>query len=584
MDTIAAVSGCDTVVTINVTVDPYETSSVNASFCPGDSVQVHGQWYNTAGTFMDTIPAVSGCDTVVTIDITADPYETNTIDVSHCPNDSVQVGGIWYTGPGTFMDTIAAVSGCDTIVTINVTVDPFETNTVDASYCPGDSVLVYGMWYSTPGTFMDTIPAISGCDTVVTISISESLLEQVVIDVSHCPNDSVQVNGTWFTGPGTFLDTIPAASGCDTAVTINVVVDPFETNSTNASFCPGDSVQIYGIWYSVAGTYMDTIPAVSGCDTVVTIDITEDPYETNAIDVSHCPNDSVQVGGEWYIGPGTFMDTIPAVSSCDTIVTINVTVDPFEVNVVDASYCPGDSVQVYGIWYSAPGIFMDTIPAVSGCDTVVTITISESLLEEVTIDVSHCENDSIQVNGTWYTGPGTFLDTIPAASGCDTAVTINVTVDPYETNSVNASFCPGDSVQVYGTWYSVSGSYMDTIPAVIGCDTVVTIDITEDPYETNTIDVSHCPNDSVQVGGEWYLGPGTFTDTIPAVSGCDTIVTINVTVDPFEVNTVDASYCPGDSVQVYGMWYSAPGIFMDTIPAVSGCDTVVKIKIRQRNL
>jgi hypothetical protein len=132
------------------------------------------------------------------------------------------------------MDTIAAVTGCDTIVTINVLVDSYETNTVDATYCPGDSVQVHGTWYSSVGTFMDTIPAVSGCDTVVTINIAESLLEQITLDVSHCPGDSVQVNSIWYTGPGTFMDTIPAVSGCDTAVTINVTVDPFETNSVSA--------------------------------------------------------------------------------------------------------------------------------------------------------------------------------------------------------------------------------------------------------------------------------------------------------------------------------------------------------------
>jgi exosome complex RNA-binding protein Rrp4 len=297
MYTIPAVSGCDTVVTVNVTVDPYETNSVNGSFCPGDSVQVYGQWYNTAGTFMDTIPAVSGCDTVVVINITADPYETNTIDVSHCPNDSVQVGGIWYTGPGTFMDTIAAVSGCDTVVTINVTVDPYETSSVNASFCPGDSVQVHGQWYNTAGTFMDTIPAVSGCDTVVTIDITADPYETNTIDVSHCPNDSVQVGGIWYTGPGTFMDTIAAVSGCDTIVTINVTVDPFETNTVDASYCPGDSVLVYGMWYSTPGTFMDTIPAISGCDTVVTISISESLLEQVVIDVSHCPNDSVQVNG-----------------------------------------------------------------------------------------------------------------------------------------------------------------------------------------------------------------------------------------------------------------------------------------------
>jgi hypothetical protein len=88
-------------------------------------------------------------------------------------------------------------------------------------------------------------------------------------------------------------------------------------------------------------------------------------------------------------------------------------------------------------------------------------------------------------------------------TGCDTIVTINVTVDPYETLTVNESFCAGDSVQVYGIWYTAPNTYMDTISGT-GCDTVVTINIAEDPLLTLTINESHCPGDSVN-RGNWYI-------------------------------------------------------------------------------
>jgi hypothetical protein len=334
------VSGCDTIVTINVTVESFETLTVNEGHCPGDSVLIYGEWYiGPVSGLTDTIPSAGGCDTVVTINVTIDPYETNTVNASFCAGDSVQIYGVWYGMASTYMDTIPAASGCDTVVTINITEDPLETLTVNESHCPGDSVLIYGEWYIGPVTgALDTIPAASGCDTIVTINVTLESYETLTVNESHCPGDSVLIYGEWYIGPVTgALDTIPAVSGCDTVVTINVTIDPFETNSVNASFCPGDSVQVFGQWYNTAGTFMDTIPAVSGCDTVVTIDITADPYETNTIDVSHCPNDSVQVGGIWYTGPGTFMDTIAAVSGCDTVVTINVTVDPYETSSVNAS-------------------------------------------------------------------------------------------------------------------------------------------------------------------------------------------------------------------------------------------------------
>ena len=404
-----------------------------------------------------------------------------------------------------------------------MTEDPLVPLSVSASHCAGDSVQVYGVWYTASGSpYTDTIPTTTtGCDTVVTITITEDPLETNAVSLSHCPGDSVSYYGVFYTAPGSpYIDTIASTTGgCDTIVTITVTEDPLVPLSVSASHCAGDSVQVYGVWYTASGSpYTDTIPTTTtGCDTVVTITITEDPLETNAVSLSHCPGDSVSYYGVFYTAPGSpYVDTIASTTGgCDTIVTITVTEDPLVPLSVSASHCAGDSVQVYGVWYTASGSpYTDTIPTTTtGCDTVVTITITEDPLETNAVSLSHCPGDSVSYYGAFYTAPGSpYVDTIASTTGgCDTIVTITVTEDPLVPLSVSASHCAGDSVQVYGVWYTASGSpYTDTIPTTTtGCDTVVTITITEDPLETNAVSLSHCPGDSVMYNGVYYTAPGS---------------------------------------------------------------------------
>ena len=171
--------------------------------------------YGTGLTFLDTIPSTTGgCDTAVQIVISEEGLIDDTQLASYCYGDSVQVGGIWYSSPGTFLDTIPSTTGgCDTALVITITEDPLIDDTQIASYCYGDSVQVGGIWYSSPGTFRDTIPSTTGgCDTALLITISEESLIDDIQTASYCVGDSVQLNGVWYSAPGTFLDTIPSTT------------------------------------------------------------------------------------------------------------------------------------------------------------------------------------------------------------------------------------------------------------------------------------------------------------------------------------------------------------------------------------
>src|SRR5690606_23604440 len=146
---------------------------------------------------------------------------------------------------------------------------------------------------------------------------------------------------------------------------------------------------------------------------------------------------------------------------------------------------------------------------------------------------------------------------------------------PYETNTIVENLCPGDSVLIYGIWYG-PGMYMDTVVGIgPECDTVVTIQINELPYETNTINEDVCPGDVVVIYGITY-GPGTYLDTITGVGPeCDTIVTIIVTDLGYETNTINEDVCPGDVVVIYGVTYG-PGTYLDTITGVGAENGVVE--------
>ena len=102
-----------------------------------------------------------------------------------------------------------------------------------------------------------------------------------------------------------------------------------------------------------------------------------------------------------------------------------------------------------------------------------------------------CEGDVYTINGIDYSVGGQFLiDTIPAIVGCDTIRTLNLTVNPLQTKTISATICANEVYTINGKDYSVAGQYLiDTIPSILGCDTIRTLDLTVNPLEAKTLNV-----------------------------------------------------------------------------------------------
>jgi len=124
------------------------------------------------------------------------------------------------------------------------------------------------------------------------------------------------------------------------------------------------------------------------------------------------------------------------------------------------------------------------------------------------------------------------MDTIPNSIGCDSVITVNLTIGN-NSGTENPSACDSYTVPSGDETYTTSGTYPDTIPNAVGCDSIITINLTID-NNSSSISPIACFTYTVPSGDETYVTAGIYLDTILNVGGCDSVLAINLTI-----NTVD---------------------------------------------
>jgi hypothetical protein len=569
------IPGCDSILTFHLELLLQPTLAQSVSFCPGDSVTIAGTVYTQPGTVLVTLPAVTGCDTLATytLELLAQPTLAQT--VSLCPGDSVTIGGTVYTQPGTVLVTLPAATGCDTLLTYTLEQLPQPTLTQTISFCPGDSVTIGGTVYTQPGTVQVTLPAATGCDTLATYTLELLAQPTLAQTIGFCPGDSVTIGGTVYTQPGTVQASLPATVGCDTLATYTLELLTQPTLAQTVSFCQGDSVTIGGTVYTQPGTVLVILPAATGCDTLATYTFVVAPQVELQQTLSACTGETITLNGIVYTAPAVVLDTLVSTTGCDTIVTYTLQFDPLAQVTQNLGFCQGDVFTLDGVNYTQDATVLDTLPALAGCDTVVTYVLTFAPLPTRTETVSRCEGEAFTLQGINYFQDTTLIDTVPATAGCDTVVTYQVTFDPLPTRTENPALCAGDVFTVNGVAYTQNATALDTLAAAVGCDTVVTYVLTFAPLPTRTETVNLCAGDVFTVNGVNYTQNATALDTLAATASCDTVVTYVLTFAPLPTRTETVNLCAGDVFTVNGVVYTQNATALDTLAAATGCDTVV---------
>src|SRR5258705_224051 len=163
-------SGCDSVVTANVTINYSSTpTSYSATACNSYTLPWGGS-VTTSGAYAHTYTNASGCDSVVTANVTINYSSTPKLySATVCNSFSFPWGGS-VTTSGSYAHTYTNVSGCDSVVTANVTINYSSTPTSYSTTACNTYSLPWGGSVTTSGAYPHTYTNATGCDSVVTIS------------------------------------------------------------------------------------------------------------------------------------------------------------------------------------------------------------------------------------------------------------------------------------------------------------------------------------------------------------------------------------------------------------------------------
>ncbi|MEZ4721876.1 MAG: SBBP repeat-containing protein [Flavobacteriales bacterium] len=285
---------------------------------------------------------------------------------------------------------------------------------------------------------------------------------------------------TWYTS-GTYYDTLLAASGCDSIITVYLTVGYVNSSSINVTTCDSYNSPSGNYTWTSTGVYMDTVTNVSGCDSIMTINLTILNSTSSSMSPVVCDSFTSPSGLYTYYSSGTYSDTLVNAVGCDSVITINLTVSPTTYQSFNLVICDSMESPSGNYTWTANGTYVDTIINSNGCDSIMTFTLSVKHSSFGTINPVACESyDSPSSNYTWTTS-GTYMDTIANGEGCDSIMTINLTIIHNSFGSVSPTVCDSyTSPSGNYTWTS-SNTYLDTIPNAIGCDSIITVNLTVNP-------------------------------------------------------------------------------------------------------
>jgi len=168
----------------------------NRNICQGQSFTLGNQSYTTSGTYQGrTIGTGGACDTLITLNLNVLPRQTNPA-VTVCSNQPYSFNGLQLNTSGVYLDTLVNILGCDSIVQLNLTVNPAYNQNLTMTICAGGSLQFGNQNLTVAGNYTNTFVSSRGCDSLVNLSLSVSNSTTIISSNGQngfCPNGSVRI-------------------------------------------------------------------------------------------------------------------------------------------------------------------------------------------------------------------------------------------------------------------------------------------------------------------------------------------------------------------------------------------------------
>ncbi len=513
----------------------------------------------------------------------------------------------------TYTVTGTDANGCSNTAQVSVTVNPLPIVTANATMttvCLGSAVTLFGtgsatnyVWdngatdnvplnISTTTTYTVTGTDANGCTSTDQITIYVNPTYLYTETQTICNGSGYTWHGNTYTTSGTYYDSLTTHNGCDSVYVLNLSISQSYLFTENFTICQGQQYSWHGNVYGTAGAYYDSLLTAGGCDSVYVLNLTVNPsYIFNEVQTI-CDGSSIVWHGQALSTAGTYYDSLTTSLGCDSIFALQLYVNPTYTTNLSYTICEGSTYTWYNQTLNASGTYYHTLTSMSGCDSTLVLTLTVQPLPTVNIQASQqaiCDGGSVVLTATgadsyvWSTNESTTSITVSpntttiysvtgTTNGCGDTAMITITVNPLPQITITSSttnLCPGSTTtltaqggQTY-LWSNSSTTNPITVSPTItttysvtgtdanSCSSVATVTITTLPTYNLSQTASICQGDVYAWNGNNYASSGTYTLNLTTQQGCDSTLSLQLTVHPkpsVTINAIDTTLIIGNSI------------------------------------
>lgn len=636
-DEYGCTSTYENIVTVTMNPTVHSTEEVNGQ-CEPYTWARNSQTYTTSGTYVDAGLTPAGCPDTATLVLSISGSVSETVNAQACESYTWSANGQTYTQSGTYTANLTTAMGCDSIVTLNLTISNEITVTFDTTICPDNFPLNnwHGDWgdFTAAGDLQQHFTTTSGCDSTVTLHVhaypKPNLTLTAPDGAGGCPRMSGNYvitpnitnaqtpyiyewhgNANSYTGTAATA-TIPAngtctdyvdtlyltdANGCKDTATIS-----FSTvDGTNPAFTTTfDDVDAEVLGYDCRYRVPDIIALLQPTDNCGIAEMIQTPLPGNDID----DNTDVHITIEDHCGNRATWDVevkVPQPLTANELDHTNVSCTGANDGTVTLSGVAGGSPQYHYAWTSsgagATNVTSQTGTSLSNlAPGTYTVTITDdaecSIEKSVTVDVDGAASTGVETyvvcdqftwHGVTYTSSNnTATYTTTNAAGCDSVVTLNLTVNHSNNAIYTTTAC--ETYEWHGVTYTESTNtptYTTTNAA--GCDSTTTLNLTVYHNDYQVHYATACDTYTWTIRGHNYTRTNSDvivdTYTIGTCTGADTLhLTINHSSSGVDEEVACNTYTWYRNGQTYTNSTNTPSI---TLPNGNsfGCDSTIVLHL-----
>nr|MCR4965112.1 hypothetical protein [Bacteroidales bacterium] len=416
------------------------------------------------------------------------------------------------------------------------------------------------------------------------LALTDEILTSNTFNVSSITTDTIwttTVSDTSFTisppatlsGDTTILYTLHFydSEGCafDTVVPINV----YTTHYGDVWKTACDSYTWHGQTYTSTPTTNPTFTSQTaiGCDSVTTLHLTIKYGTHDAESVTTCENYTWH--GQTYQSSGTYTYAYNNADGCPSVDTLHVTI--VTSTSVEETIMECESYTWHGTTYTESGDYTWETTGTNGCDSTATLHLTINNPTTGAETVAECEN--FTWHGTTYTESGDYTWETTGANGCDSTATLHLTINNPTTGAETVVEC--ESFTWHGTTYYESGDYTWETTGTNGCDSTATLHLTINNPTSGAETVEEC--ESFTWHGTTYTESGNYTWNTTGANGCDSTATLHLTINHKTYGDVYATACGSFTWhgQTYTQTPSEDPTFTITGGNHNGCDSIVTLHL-----